>query len=113
MIEFVESFKVQGANGDHVCMAFEVLGCTILKLIVDSNYKGLPLNQVRLIIKQILQGLSYLHDSCSIIHTDLKPENILVEMTPTEIHQMALNTIRKIKAGDRLDNTEICNMLVS
>lgn len=29
-------------------------------------------------VKQVLQGLDYLHTKCNIIHTDIKPENILL-----------------------------------
>lgn len=48
-------------------------------MIKDSNYKGLEINFVRHISRQVLQGLSYLHDKCKIIHTDIKPENVLME----------------------------------
>ncbi|KAI6239111.1 BMA-SPK-1, isoform e [Aphelenchoides fujianensis] len=110
VLEMMDSFKVHGVNGEHTCMVFEVLGCTLLKLIMESNYTGLPLNQVRIIIKQVLQGLSYLHDECKIIHTDLKPENILVEMTPAEIKDMAQQMINRIKHGIAPDVTEVCNL---
>ena len=56
-----------------VCMVFEVLGHNLLKLIIKSNYQGIPLENVRIIAKQMLEGLDYLHSKCKIIHTDLKP----------------------------------------
>ena len=37
-----------------VCMVFEVLGSTLLKPIVKSDYRGLPLSAVKQIIKQVL-----------------------------------------------------------
>lgn len=80
---------------------------------MNTNYTGLPLNQVRVITKQILQGLSYLHESCFIIHTDLKPENVLVEMTPLEIKEMAQDMIKKINANEKADVTEVCNIPVN
>lgn len=57
------------------------LGCSLLKLIIDSNYAGLDKDFVRTISKQILQGLWYLHEKCGIIHTDIKPENVLMEFS--------------------------------
>lgn len=65
---------------------------------MNSNYTGLTLNQVRVITRQILEGLSYLHDSRFIIHTDLKPENVLVEMSPIEIRDMAQGKLDNFKS---------------
>ena len=59
-------------------MVFEQLGHNLLKLITKSNYRGIPLENVRIIVKQVLEGLHYLHTKCKIIHTDLKPENVLM-----------------------------------
>jgi serine/threonine protein kinase len=56
----------------------QVLGCNLLKMIIRSNYQGIPMENVRVIIKQVLEGLLYLHEKCKIIHTDIKPENVLV-----------------------------------
>ena len=39
-------------NGTHVCMVFEVLGHNLLKFITRSNYRGIPLDNVRIILKQ-------------------------------------------------------------
>lgn len=114
IIKFLDNFKLRNTNGEqHTCMVFEVLGCTLLKLIIESDYKGLPLNQVRIIIKQVLQGLDYLHKSCSIIHTDLKPENVLVEMMPSEVQSMALETIERVNSGQKLTEDEVCNLPVN
>ncbi len=37
-------------------MVFEVLGHNLLKLITKSDYRGIPLENVRLIVKQVQNG---------------------------------------------------------
>jgi serine/threonine protein kinase len=70
-VQLLDEFKVAGTNGLHVCMVFEVLGHNLLKLIIRSNYRGIPIPNVKIITKQVLQGLDYLHRKCQIIHTDV------------------------------------------
>ena len=36
-----------------MCMVFEVLGMTLLKPIIRSNYRGLPISTVKKIIRQV------------------------------------------------------------
>uniref|UniRef100_W8ASY0 non-specific serine/threonine protein kinase n=1 Tax=Ceratitis capitata TaxID=7213 RepID=W8ASY0_CERCA len=78
IVRLLNHFTIRGVNGKHYCLVFEALGCSLYKLIVKNNYQGLTISQVRNIIKQVLEGLDYLHTKCSIIHTDIKPENILL-----------------------------------
>ncbi len=66
-------------------MVFEILGVNLLEIIKRYDYKGLPMNLCRIIAKQILVGLDFLHRICGIIHTDLKPENVLLELSQEEI----------------------------
>ncbi|KAG8887865.1 serine/threonine protein kinase, CMGC group [Tulasnella sp. 332] len=39
---------------------------------------------VKIIAKQVLLGVQYLHEECKLIHTDLKPENVLVALEDVE-----------------------------
>ena len=59
-------------------MVFEVLGDNLLSLIKAFRYRGVPLPAVRVLARQILVGLDYLHSRLRIIHTDLKPENVML-----------------------------------
>ncbi|ORZ13076.1 kinase-like domain-containing protein [Absidia repens] len=71
-------------GGKHVCMVFEVLGENLLSVMKRFNYRGLPVNMVKRITRQILDGLSFLHNACGIVHTDIKPENILIWIPEVE-----------------------------
>ncbi|KAJ3352806.1 serine/threonine protein kinase, CMGC group [Entophlyctis luteolus] len=78
IVELKDSFRIKGQNGTHITMAFEVLGPNLLTLIRQYHHRGIPVPIVKRIMKQVLQGLQYLHEECGIIHTDLKPENVLI-----------------------------------
>ncbi|XP_061825371.2 SRSF protein kinase 2 isoform X3 [Nerophis lumbriciformis] len=99
VVQLIDDFKITGVNGIHVCMVFEVLGHHLLKWIIKSNYQGLPLPCVKSIIRQVLQGLDYLHSKCKIIHTDIKPENILMCVDDTFVRRMAMEAAEWQKAG--------------
>jgi hypothetical protein len=102
VVQLLDDFKISGINGTHVCMVFEVLGHNLLKLILRSNYEGIPLMNVRTIIRQVLQGLHYLHTKCNIIHTDIKPENILVTVTEAHIARLAYEAAQWQKMGMKM-----------
>ncbi|XP_026204683.1 SRSF protein kinase 1b isoform X1 [Anabas testudineus] len=99
VVQLLDDFKISGMNGTHVCMVFEVLGYHLLKWIIKSNYQGLPLPCVKSIIRQVLQGLDYLHTKCRIIHTDIKPENILLTVNESYIKKMAAEATQWQKTG--------------
>ncbi|CAB1335951.1 unnamed protein product [Coregonus sp. 'balchen'] len=99
VVQLLDDFKISGINGTHVCMVFEVLGYHLLKWIIKSNYQGLPLPCVKSIIRQVLQGLDYLHTKCKIIHTDIKPENILLTVNEPYVRRLAAEATEWQKAG--------------
>ncbi|KAI4884062.1 hypothetical protein NFI96_030652 [Prochilodus magdalenae] len=99
VVQLLDDFKISGVNGTHVCMVFEVLGHHLLKWIIKSNYQGLPLPCVKSIIRQVLQGLDYLHTKCKIIHTDIKPENILMSVDESYVRRLAAEATEWQKAG--------------
>ncbi|XP_034028183.1 SRSF protein kinase 1a isoform X2 [Thalassophryne amazonica] len=99
VVQLLDDFKISGVNGTHVCMVFEVLGHHLLKWIIKSNYQGLPLLCVKSIIRQVLQGLDYLHSKCQIIHTDIKPENILMSVDELYVRKIAAEATEWQRAG--------------
>ncbi|XP_042359541.1 SRSF protein kinase 3-like isoform X2 [Plectropomus leopardus] len=92
IVHLIDDFRITAVNGEHVCMVLEVLGHQLLRWIIKSNYTGLPLPCVKSILRQVLQGLDYLHTKCKIIHTDIKPENILLRVDEVYIQNLAANT---------------------
>lgn len=78
VVELLNHFVVYGVNGKHICLVFETMGPNLLSLIKRYDYQGVPLAMVKVITKQILEGLHFLHTQAGIIHTDLKPENFLL-----------------------------------
>ncbi|KAI4785319.1 hypothetical protein KUCAC02_037838, partial [Chaenocephalus aceratus] len=99
IVQLIDDFKISGVNGVHVCMVLEVLGHQLLKWIIKSNYMGIPLVCVKSIIRQVLQGLDYLHRKCKIIHTDIKPENILLQVDELYVRRLAAEATHWQRAG--------------
>eukprot|EP01022_Parablepharisma_sp_SALTPOND_P026610 TRINITY_DN64482_c1_g1_i1.p1 TRINITY_DN64482_c1_g1~~TRINITY_DN64482_c1_g1_i1.p1 ORF type:complete len:696 (-),score=98.02 TRINITY_DN64482_c1_g1_i1:131-2218(-) len=87
-VQLLNSFLHYGPNGKHFVMVFEIMGVNLLDIIRRYNYKGIPIPLVRIIAKQVLIGLDYLHRICKIIHTDLKPENVLLSLTREQINEI-------------------------
>ena len=85
-IQLLNSFIHFGKYKKLFCVVYEIMGVNLLEIIKRYNYKGIPLPFVRIIVKQILIGLDFLHRICNIVHTDLKPENILVCLSKDELY---------------------------
>ena len=106
IVQLLNSFIYHGQNGRHFCMVFEIVGVTLLELIKRYNYKGIPLPFIRIITKQILIGLDFLHRICHIIHTDLKPENVLVCLTNEELKTIQESGHLEIEKSDKKKKTK-------
>ena len=109
VVQLLNSFIHHGQNGRHFCMVFEIVGVTLLEIMKRYNYKGIPLPYIRIITKQILIGLDFLHRMCHIIHTDLKPENVLVCLTKDELREIQTNGHLNIQKTDKKKKNKINN----
>eukprot|EP01064_Diplonema_japonicum_P009918 TRINITY_DN17329_c0_g1_i1.p1 TRINITY_DN17329_c0_g1~~TRINITY_DN17329_c0_g1_i1.p1 ORF type:complete len:844 (+),score=178.61 TRINITY_DN17329_c0_g1_i1:359-2890(+) len=79
LITCYDDFEIDGPNGSHVSMVMELMGANLLKLIMSHNFEGINANIVKVVARNVLEGLDFL-ESAGVIHTDLKPENILLEV---------------------------------
>ncbi|RDX56243.1 kinase-like protein [Lentinus brumalis] len=86
IVSFLDSFDHVGTDDKHICLVFEPLGENLLALIERHKKTGVAVDLVRVIAKQMLLGLQYLHDECDLVHTDIKPENILISIPDVEAH---------------------------
>jgi serine/threonine-protein kinase SRPK3 len=79
LLSLTSNFKTTVDDESYTCMVQPLCGANIYELIRLPQYKkGLPINTVKKITKQLLEGLDKLHRSGKIIHSDLKPENLLI-----------------------------------
>ncbi|KAI0757348.1 kinase-like protein [Daedaleopsis nitida] len=86
IVSFLDHFEHSGPEDSHICLIFEPLGENLLALIERHKKTGVAVDLVRVIAKQMLLGLQYLHDECDLVHTDIKPENILISIPDVEMH---------------------------
>ncbi|EIW64963.1 Pkinase-domain-containing protein [Trametes versicolor FP-101664 SS1] len=89
IVSFLDNFDHKGPDDSHICLVFEPLGENLLALIERHKKTGVAVDLVRVIAKQMLLGLQYLHDECDLVHTDIKPENILISIPDVEAHIQA------------------------
>ena len=97
IVRLLGSFSLTGENGSHLCLAMELLGPNLLKCLDTTS--GLHLSNVEVVMRQVLQGLDFLHTEAGIIHTDIKPENILLVDSGTRNLSLPVEGL-KVKIAD-------------
>jgi serine/threonine protein kinase len=63
----------------HIALLMELCGHNLFQVIGMRSYTGLPLHFIRVMLTQILSGLTLL-ESRGIVHADVKPENVVLSM---------------------------------
>lgn len=76
-VKLHDYFWHREAEIDYFCMAFEVLGPSLLDLLKKNRYRGLWMQDIQTIADQCLTALRFLHEEMNLTHTDLKLENVL------------------------------------
>merc|ERR1719420_1527282 len=59
-------------------MVFEVYGFSPSSLL--SEFRGLPIGMVKRMMRELLEGVAFLHDKAGILHMDIKPENCVITL---------------------------------
>ena len=59
----IDDFEIKKGNNVHLCMVHEVMAENLGTLINEYD-QGIHVNNVKRIIKQVLEGLDYLHTKC-------------------------------------------------
>ena len=84
---------------NYIYLMMEYLdGCTLKQYI--QNNQNITEDDARIIIKQLLTALSYLHYTCDICHRDIKPENIMFK------EKDSINNLKLLDFGLSLDSFE-------
>jgi len=74
-----DNFVCTIENNTYICMVLELMAGSVFDLIRQGKYEnGLPLNVVKIIMKQLLIAMDVLITKFKIVHTDIKPDNILL-----------------------------------
>ena len=98
IVTLTDSFGVSSTQGRHLCLVHEAMG-----LFPKVNNLGLPVPFVKVVARQLLMALDFLHRECHVVHTgaplsrivrvmselsiiekDLKPDNIPVKLDNVE-----------------------------
>ena len=100
IVKFYDFFEEE----DNIYLMMEFLeGCTLKQYIQKTEV--ISENNARIIIKQLLTALSYLHYACDICHRDIKPENIMFK------EKNDINSLKLLDFGLSLENFESKNYL--
>ena len=71
------SLRSHFTYSQHLCLVFDLLGLNLYEILKRRQFRGLPLNTVRTLVRQSVESLRELTQR-NVVHCDLKPENILV-----------------------------------
>ncbi|ELP89782.1 serine/threonine protein kinase ppk15, putative [Entamoeba invadens IP1] len=73
LVKMTDHFLYSG----HLCIVQELLGPNLYQVIKEARVRGMNVDTIRNITRQILEGVSLMTEA-GIVHCDLKPENVLI-----------------------------------
>ena len=98
IVRLLDSFEFH----NHICLVFELLSMSLLDILTQNQFRGLPLSVVQRFTRQIIAAMVTLEDA-NIIHCDLKPENIL--LAPPKVVKRQPPPPTKRKSDDLLNGS--------
>uniref|UniRef100_M4C4K8 Protein kinase domain-containing protein n=1 Tax=Hyaloperonospora arabidopsidis (strain Emoy2) TaxID=559515 RepID=M4C4K8_HYAAE len=84
---------------DHVCIVFEELGMTLYHYLSIRSFRGVSMDSVRTVGKQLARALTFLKQE-KVVHCDLKPENILLDASVLANDARCTDTVDKVTVID-------------
>ncbi|THH12857.1 hypothetical protein EW146_g7302 [Bondarzewia mesenterica] len=70
---------VDAADGEHLCMAMELMCSSVSSIRHDKADIFIPVSVVKRMLRHLLSGIADIH-SRGIAHTDIKPDNIMIDL---------------------------------
>ena len=96
IVKFLDYYE----ETDNIYIVMEYYEGGTLKQYIQDNQNKINEEKSRIIIKQLLNALCYLHYVCDICHRDIKPENIML------LKKDDINTIKLLDFGLSSDSFE-------
>jgi serine/threonine-protein kinase SRPK3 len=69
VLQLRDHFYHDGPNGKHICIVTELLSENLTSFSRRWNNDRIPQALAKVVTRQIILGLDYLHNSCGILHT--------------------------------------------
>ncbi|KMS93757.1 hypothetical protein BVRB_028270 [Beta vulgaris subsp. vulgaris] len=83
LLRIHQDFRVPGIGGQQLAIIFERARCDLRSIMGQA----LPIVSVRLIARDMLRALDFMHRQCGIVHTDVNPSNIMLVADSTALQE--------------------------
>lgn len=83
VVAVLDHFHIQGPNGDHLCLVFELMGPSITTLGEHSNEYKIRPEKLRMLARQLIEALIHLH-KVGLSLSDISANNILFTVSEIE-----------------------------
>ncbi|KAL7278327.1 hypothetical protein ACG7TL_008303 [Trametes sanguinea] len=90
VVQLVDNFYQEGPHGRHLCLVMEPLLQDLRALSLRFKHRIFPSYFIRLLARQAVLGLQYLHEECNIVHTGL----YMIVWDATGAHEYATTDVK-------------------